>query len=130
MTKGKNWRFAALGLAVALLASWSGPGTVFAEDDDSVRLEIILTSKKTEKPIRDATVYVKFKQQRRLRKDKQREWSVKTNRQGQAVINGLPEGTVLVQIVVPGWRTYGMFHEIKSPKHKLEIELEKPPKWF
>ncbi len=130
MTSVQNRTLVTLALAVAVAASFLGPSLVRAEDKGTVRLEIQLTSKETEKPIRDATIYVKFKQNRRLRKDRQREWNVKTNRKGHAAINGLPAGTVLVQIVVPGWRTYGKFHEIKSPKHKLEIELEKPPKWF
>jgi hypothetical protein len=130
VTSAHKRTLATLALAVAVVLSFFGPGLARADGDGSVRLEIHLTGKVTEKPIRDATIYIKFKESRRLRKDKQREWNVKTNRDGRAVINGLPEGAVLVQIVVPGWRTYGKFHEIKSPKHKLEIELEKPPKWF
>ena len=118
-------------LAAAVLLFLAGSAPLAAADDDGrVHLEFKLTGKGTGKPINGASIYVKFKQKRRLRRDQRREWTVKTNPKGLAAITGLPEGTVLVQIVIPGWRTYGKFHEIKGPKQVLDIVLEKPPKWF
>ena len=104
-----------------------------AEDEKTavgVRLEILLTAKADGKPIKNASVYVKFKEKRRLRRDKKREWTLKTNPSGRAVLKHVPAGTVLIQIVAPGWRTYGRFHELEGEKVSLEIELERPPKWF
>ncbi len=98
--------------------------------EDMVRLEIKLTAKKSGKPIKNASVYVKFKQKRLLRRDKKKEWSVKTNPEGRAVVPRLPEGNVLIQVIAPGWKTYGKFHEIKGPKQVIEIALDKPPKWY
>ncbi len=114
----------------AIIASLGGSQLAQGADDHRVNLEIKLLGKTNCKPIKDASVYIKFKEKRRLRRDKKREWVSKTNREGRAVVRGVPEGTVLVQIVIPGWRPYGKFHKIKSPKHVLQIELERPPKWF
>ena len=131
-------RFAAC-LAL-VLAAWLVTGAYplaaadAATDDEkaptTVRLEILLTAKAGGKPIKNASVYVKFKEKRRLRRDKKREWSLKTNPNGRAVLKSIPAGRVLIQIVAPGWRTYGKFYEFEGGKVSLEIELERPPKWF
>ncbi len=118
----------ALAFAVWLL---SAAALVAADDQDKVvRLEVEVTSEKTGKPIDNATVYIKFKQKRLLRRDKRHEWTVKTNPEGRAVLPALPAGEVLVQIVMPGWKTYGRFHTLRGPKQILEIKLKKPKKWY
>ena len=106
------------------------PAAADGKSPARVRLEILLTAKADGKPIKNASVYVKFTEKRRLRRDKKREWNLKTNPDGRAVLKLIPAGTVLIQIVAPGWRTYGRFHELKGEKVSLEIELERPPKWF
>ncbi len=53
-----------------------------------------------------------------------------TNREGRAVLPVLPAGEVLVQIVMPGWKTYGRFHTLRGPKQVLKIKLKKPKKWY
>ena len=123
-------RSSALALAFAV---WflSAAALVAADDQDKrVRLEVQVTSEKTGKPIGNATVYIKFKRKRLLRRDKRHEWTVKTNREGKAVLPVLPAGEVLVQIVMPGWKTYGRFHTLRGPKQILEIKLKKPKKWY
>ena len=118
----------ALAFAVWFL---SAAALVAADDQDKlVRLEVKVTSEKTGKPIDNATVYIKFKRKRLLRRDKRHEWTVKTNRAGRAVLPVLPAGEVLVQIVMPGWKTYGRFHTLRGPKQVLEIKLKKPKKWY
>ncbi len=118
----------AFAFAVWLLST---AALVAADDQDKlVRLEVEVTSEKTGKPIDNATVYIKFKRKRLLRRDKRHEWTVKTNREGRAVLPVLPVGEVLVQIVMPGWKTYGRFHTLRGPKQILEIKLKKPKKWY
>ena len=118
----------AFAFAVWLLST---AALVAADDQDKlVRLEVEVTSEKTGKPIDNATVYIKFKRKRLLRRDKRHEWTVKTNREGRAVLPVLPVGEVLVQIVMSGWKTYGRFHTLRGPKQILEIKLKKPKKWY
>jgi hypothetical protein len=112
---------------VMLLSSVAAP---LAADEDGVRLQVEVTAESTGKPIVFATIYVKFKEKRLLWKDKKREWQVKTNLEGKAVFPEMPEGGALVQVIAKGWKTYGRFHELKGPKHVLEIKLEKPKRWY
>lgn len=119
----------ALAMVGILLAGLlSLPGT--AAEEEKVRLEVEVTAAETGEPIGNAIIYVKFKEDRFLRRDKQREWSVKTNPEGKAVFPLLPEGKVLVQVVAKGWKTYGQFHTLREPKYILEIKLKRPRKWY
>lgn len=101
-----------------------------AGGEDRARLEVEVTAKESGEPIENATVYVKFKEERFLRRDKRLEWSLKTNREGKAVFPAVPEGRVLVQVVADEWKTYGKFYTIQGPKHVLEIRLSPPKKWY
>jgi len=114
---------------VAVLVLLAPAGPVMA-DEDGVRLHVEVTAEGTDEPIAFAAVYVKFKEKRTLWKDKKREWQVKTNLEGKAVFPELPEGSALVQVIAKGWKTYGQFHDLKGPKHVLEIKLEKPKRWY
>lgn len=115
-------------LAVWLLAGAGLPAP--AGDDKRVRLEIEVVADKDGQPIENASVYIKFKEGRLLWRDKKRTWSVKTNREGKAVLPTLPEGRVLVQVVVPGWKTYGRFHTIQGPKQTIKVQLRRPKRWY
>jgi len=33
-------------------------------------------------------------------------------------------------VIAEGWKTYGEFHEVESPKASIEIKLERPKKWY
>lgn len=118
-----------LTVAVGLLAAWT-PLTGVGADHEEVRLRVEVAAEETGKPIANATVYVKFKEERFLRSDKKHEWSVKTNAHGEATFPPLPEGRVLVQVVAKGWKTYGRYHTLEGPKHVLELKLKKPKKWY
>ena len=99
-------------------------------EEEAVRLEVEVTAEQTGKPIENAIIYLKFKEEHFLRRDKKREWSSKTNAEGKAVFPPLPEGRALVQVVAHGWKTYGRYHELRGPKHVLEIKLSPPRKWY
>lgn len=134
----REWRLRLAILAVAALVvglpAWSVADEEEDEDKDEnglVRLEVHLTAEETGKPISRASVYVKFTEDRLLRRDKKRQWSVKTNEKGKAIFPvPLPEGRVLVQVVAEGWKTYGRYHRLKGPKYIIEVKLKEPRKWY
>ena len=99
-----------------------------AAGEDRVRLEIVVTAATSGDPIQNAAVYVRYKNRRLLLKDKTISLTVKTNPEGTAVVPDVPQGQVLVQVIAKGWKTYGEFHEIESPRDSVEIKLERPKK--
>lgn len=81
-------------------------------------------------PVENASVYLKYVEEHKLKKDKKVELNVKTNRDGTAHIPETPTGRVLIQVVADGWKTYGRWYDITEAKQTIKVHLEKPPRWY
>ena len=101
-----------------------------AKTPQSNRVRIEVTGGDPEIPVENASVYLKYVEERKLRKDKKIELNVKTNREGIAHVPDAPMGKVLVQVIAEGWKTYGKWFEITEPRQIIKIKLEKPPRWY
>lgn len=93
------------------------------------RLTIEVTGGDANKPIENASVYVKTLEQH-LIKDKKSEINVKTNQGGIAHIPESPTGRVLIQVIADGWKTYGHWHDITDQQQVIKVHLDRPPKWY
>src|SRR2546427_12464034 len=108
----------------------SKPKTPPPASEAQTRITIEVTGGEKSIPVENASVYVKFIEERSLRKDKKLEMNVKTSRDGIAHVPNAPMGRVLVQVVAEGWKTYGRWLDITDPKQTIKVHLEKPPKWY
>jgi hypothetical protein len=88
-------------------------------------LRIELTGGEAKTPIVDASVYLKFTEGKVLR-DKQVEFNLKTNQNGVARSPEIPKGRVLIQIVAPGWKTFGQYYDVNRDEQTIQINLERP----
>ncbi len=93
------------------------------------RLRIEVTGGESDKPVENASVYLKTVEQHAI-KDKKTEVNVKTNQSGIAHIPEAPQGRVLIQVVADGWKTYGHWYDITDAKQTIKIHLDRPPKWY
>ncbi|HUI50875.1 MAG TPA: carboxypeptidase-like regulatory domain-containing protein [Terriglobales bacterium] len=93
------------------------------------RLTIEVTGGDDNKPIENASVYVKTEEPHAL-KDKKTEANVKTNVQGIAHVPNPPTGRVLIQVVADGWKPFGHWFDISDLKQVVKIHLDRPPKWY
>jgi hypothetical protein len=96
----------------------------------SVHLTIVVTSAEDKKPVDSASVYVKYVQGRLLGKDKKIEMNLKTNLSGVVHVPEIPRGRLLVQVIAPGWKTFGEYYEVGQAEQTINIELARPPKWY
>lgn len=94
------------------------------------RLTIQVTAGEKKEPVDSASVYVKYIQEHKLRKDKRFEMNVKTNREGIAHVPDPPKGKILIQVVAPGWKPFGKWFEVEDLSQPIQIHLEKPPRWY
>jgi hypothetical protein len=130
-----------MGMAV-LLGLLAGPAILSAQQEkgstkgkqeqsaaSAARLVIEVTGGDENKPVENASVYVKTVEEH-LIKTKKFEESVKTNQKGVAHVPDPPTGRVLIQVVAEGWKTYGHWYEITDLKEVIKIHLERPPKWY
>lgn len=138
-------RLFAVWLSAALLAPVASYNSALAQDkpdpsgkdqpsktraDVSNRVTIEVTGGTNDVPVENASVYVKYVEERTLRKDKKVELNVKTSRDGLAHVANAPMGRALVQVIAEGWKTYGRWYDISEPKQVIKIHLERPPKWY
>jgi hypothetical protein len=93
------------------------------------RLTIEVTAGDANKPVENASVYVKTVEEHRI-KDQKSEVNVKTNQEGVAHVPDAPLGKVLIQVVAEGWKPYGHWYDITDSKQVIKIHLERPPKWY
>jgi hypothetical protein len=94
------------------------------------RLRIEVSGGDKNVAVENASVYLKYVEEKKLGKDRKYELNVKTNRSGVAHIPEPPTGRVLIQIVAEGWKTYGKYYELTDPGAVIKIHLDRPPKWY
>ena len=89
------------------------------------RLRIELTGGDENKPVADASIYLRFPDQKKVELD------LKTNQEGIARSPEIRQGKVLIQVVAQGWKTYGEYHDVTESEQTIQIHLVKPPiKWY
>ena len=143
-------------LAVILMAGLLSPGTMFGpaqgaqvEENSSasqapeetipkgkspaqatVRLKIVVTGTNS-KPVQSASVYVRYKLPDGLfHKDKTAELDLKTASDGSVKVPAVPQGKVLIQVIAPGWHTYGKWYDFDKDEDSVEIKLDPPTHWY
>lgn len=127
-------------LALALVAALALPAALAAQGGDKdkkknaedavTRLRIEITAGDDSKPVDQASVYVKYSEARTLRRDKKVELNLKTNREGVARLDDAPRGKVLIQVIAPGWKTFGKWFELDQSEQTIKIQLQRPPRWY
>ena len=103
-----------------------------SEDAPESKLKISVVAAETGKPVGNASVYIRFPEGKTFftHKDKEAEMNFKTNQDGSVKVPGVPRGKILVQIVAPGWHTYGKWYDIEKDEEEIQIRLDKPPRWY
>jgi hypothetical protein len=94
------------------------------------RITIEVTGGDKDSPIENASVYFKYIEEHKIKKNKTLELNVKTNRDGVAHVPDAPLGRVLIQVLAEGWKSYGRWFDITDPKQTIKVHLERPPKWY
>jgi hypothetical protein len=98
--------------------------------EQTSRITIEISGGPDEIPVENASIYIKYVEERKIKKDKKTELNVKTNREGTAHVPDAPMGRALVQVVADGWKTYGRWYDVNEVKQTIKIHLDKPPHWY
>ncbi|HEY4906219.1 MAG TPA: hypothetical protein VIH74_02115 [Candidatus Acidoferrum sp.] len=98
--------------------------------DQTSRITIEVSGGEKSAPIENASIYIKYVEERKIKSNKTVELNVKTNRDGTAHVPDAPMGRALVQVVADGWKTYGRWYDVTDVKQTIKIHLDRPPKWY
>jgi len=100
-------------------------GTAFAQDDDDfAKLNFVVVKDYNGKPIRNASVVLhpvgkKGKQERGG-------IQLKCDAEGKANYDGVPYGKLRVQVLMPGFQTFGDDYVVDKPEMEIVIKLKRP----
>ena len=112
-------------LTPALIAQSDKAPAAADKRNATSRLRIELTGGDENKPVADASIYLRFPDQKKV------EFDLKTNQEGIARSPEIRQGKVLIQVVAQGWKTYGEYHDLTESEQTIQIHLVKPPiKWY
>jgi len=100
-------------------------GRAFAQDDEgpTASVHFVVTNDAGGKPVKYAQVVLHLVN----RKGKATgELELKTDVDGKASIDSIPYGRIEVQVLAPGFQTYGADYEVKAATVEISVKLKKP----
>ncbi len=96
----------------------------------TTKLRILVTGN-TDKPVANASVYVRYNiSGGLLHHDKLTEMDLKTNQDGSVKVPEIPQGKIMIQVIAPGWHTFGKWYDVDKSEQVISIKLDPPPHWY
>jgi hypothetical protein len=90
----------------------------------SANLSFVVVRDSNGRPVRNAEIVLHPVDEKGNQKSEGLE--LKTHEDGKAEVTGIPYGKMRVQVIAPGFRTYGQDFDINKPAHEFTIKLQKP----
>jgi hypothetical protein len=90
----------------------------------SANLSFVIVRDSNGRPVRNAEIVLHSVDEKGNQKNEGLE--LKTHEDGKAQVTGIPYGKMRVQVIAPGFRTYGEDFDINQPAHEFTIKLQKP----
>jgi hypothetical protein len=115
----------ALVVAVAVVLGVCAIG-VHADDEDGPmsHLQFLVVKDYNGKPVRNAAVVLH--PVNRGGKQSKGGMELKTDNDGRTNIDGIPYGPLRVQVLAPGFQTFGEDYEIDKPQLEIMVKLKRP----
>ncbi|HKE31637.1 MAG TPA: carboxypeptidase-like regulatory domain-containing protein [Candidatus Angelobacter sp.] len=117
MTLCKRITVVVLALAIGALA-----------EHKSASLQFVVVKDGNGKPVRNAEIVLHPVDKHGHQKAEGLE--LKTHEDGKAAVTGIPYGKMRVQVIAPGFKTYGEDFDINQPNHEFTIKLQKPSEQY
>jgi Carboxypeptidase regulatory-like domain len=99
-------------------------GAAQDEDEPMADLNFVVVKDYNGKPVRNAAVVLHPV----TKKGKQTRGGLelKTDGEGRTNIDGIPYGPLRIQVLAPGFQTYGQDYQIDKPKLQITVKLKRP----
>jgi Carboxypeptidase regulatory-like domain len=112
-------------LALLLLAGSAGAQV---EDDSVAAMSFVILRDNNGKPVRNASVVLHSVN--RHGKQAKGGLELKADADGKCSYDGVPYGMVRVQVLAPGFQTYGQDYDVDKPTIALTIKLKRPEEQY
>ncbi|MGA2202808.1 MAG: carboxypeptidase-like regulatory domain-containing protein [Terriglobales bacterium] len=115
-----------MAMAVAIVLGLGMVGLARAQDDEgpTSNLRFVVVRDSDGKPVRNAEVVLH--PVKRKGKQAQGEMDLKTDAEGKTNVDGIPYGSLRVQVLAPHFQTFGEDYEINKPEMEITVKLKHP----
>jgi hypothetical protein len=96
---------------------------VFAQDDTAV-LNFVVVRDYNGKPVRNASVVMHPVEKNG--KQSKGGLQIKTDADGKASFDGAPYGKLRVQVLAPGFQTFGADYDVDKPTVEITVKMKRP----
>jgi hypothetical protein len=110
--------------AVILGLLLAGSSVALAAEDKQSMLTLIVLKEANGKPIRNAAVVLHSVDKNG--KQSKGGQQLKTDPEGKTSYPGVPYGKLRVQVIVPGYQTFGADFDIDKPAQEITVKLKRP----
>lgn len=110
-------------MGILLAAVLAAAGSKASSD-----LKFLVLKDANGKPVRNAAI-VLHQVDHRGRQEKAG-MELKADADGKAGIGGIPYGKVRVQVIAPGFQTFGQDYDINQPTQEITIKLQRPQEQY
>jgi hypothetical protein len=116
----------AMWMALVVLSALVVTGSAWADDDDGpmTNMRFVVIRDFNGKPVKNAAVILhpvtsKGKQARGG-------LELKTDSEGKTNIDGIPYGPIRIQVLAPGFQTFGEDYQLEKPETEIVVKLKRP----
>jgi hypothetical protein len=95
-----------------------------SDDQQMANLHFTVVKDANDKPVRAASVVLHAVNKNGTQANGGLQ--LKTDGEGNAVIEGIPYGPLRIQVLAPGFQTFGDDYEINKPEMEFEFRLKRP----
>jgi len=101
-----------------------------AKKSETVTIHIQVTAGEKERPVENASIYIRFADPHKSKRAKLVEMNVKTSPEGRVRVPLIPPGKVMIQVIAEHWKTFGKWFDEDEEGQVIKIHLEDRPKWY
>jgi hypothetical protein len=124
-----NWSFRLVALSVLVLSfAVAAPAKNKKKDDPLATINFMVIRDENGKPVRNAAVVMHPVDEDGNQTSSGLE--LKTGPDGAASYDGVPYGTLRIQVLAPGFQTYGQDYKIAEPTMAITIKMKRPAKQY
>ena len=109
----------------AVLAALLLSTVLAAGDSGQATIKFVVLKDDNGKPVRNAAVIL-HPVSANGKQSKKGGFEIKTNSEGHAETDGIPYGLIRVQVIAPGFQTFGEDYTINQPEQPVTIRLKRP----
>jgi hypothetical protein len=114
-------------VAIAVMVVALSTVRAWAQDDDDgpmSNMRFVVVRDASGKPVKNAAVVLH--PVKKNGKQSMGGLELKTDEEGKTWIDGIPYGVLRVQVLSPGFQTFGEDYEIKQPETQITVRLKRP----